>query len=203
MLKLELSSSSFVNTVITDHRGRPLYHLTTSTGMWKAGPTRIYRVGGGANGTGEIATITWRAYRSTQVNYRGFKMDMKTFMPKAGFWSGKRTLTGPDGTRYYWKKRWGKPADLKRESGNGRSAKRVMRIRKPFMSSRTYMEIDREAEHMLELIIVGAAFMERERLGADSDVDGGDADDGDADGGDADGGDYLAAMASTGYGGGY
>ena len=43
-----------------------------------------------------------------------------------------------------------------------------MRIKKPFMSSNTYIEIDREGEHALELIIVAAVFMERERLGANA-----------------------------------
>lgn len=36
------------------------------------------------------------------------------------------------------------------------------------MGSNTYIEIDRDGEHILELIIVAAVYMERERLGANA-----------------------------------
>ncbi|KAK7691232.1 hypothetical protein QCA50_006335 [Cerrena zonata] len=169
-MRLLMTTGTLMNTIITDSHNRPLYSISTSTGTFKAGPTKVYSMG---NNSSEVATINWRTYRKTKVYYRGTEMNMKTWMPKKGFWSGKRVMTGPDGTGYMWKKRWGKPADLIRLPNKGavksrRGKKRIMRITKPFMSSNTYIEIDRDGEYMLELIIVSAAFMERERLGGNA-----------------------------------
>lgn len=84
-MRLLMSTDTLMNTVITDSNHRPLYSVSTSTGSWKAGPTKVYSMGAGSS---EVATVRWRTYRKTRMFYRGTELNMNTFMPKKGFWSG-------------------------------------------------------------------------------------------------------------------
>ena len=84
-MRLLMTTGTLMNTVITDTNNRPLYSISTSTGSYKAGPTKIYSMGTGST---EVATIKWRTYKDSKLYYRGTKLNMKTFMPKKGFWSG-------------------------------------------------------------------------------------------------------------------
>jgi len=72
--------TSYLNTVLTDTEGLPIYKIETSPGLTFSRTTTISKFLLESNNLKEFAKITWHWMASSKLQFRGKEVDLDTYV---------------------------------------------------------------------------------------------------------------------------
>lgn len=171
---LTLSSENVRNTTFTSDTGQPLYVCSTPFffGRWT---TKIRKYVSDdfqlemKDRFEVVGKIGWSVFGSAVFRIGGKDLRSDSFLRRHGITGRKRTFKGPDGRRYRW--------DMHRRvvvlSLDDPSRREVARYRRAtsgsfnilgMESTKACLEVSREVEHMLDLVILTFTYVEKLRM---------------------------------------
>ena len=74
------AETSYLNTVLTDTEGLPIYKIETSPGLTFSRTTTISKFLLESNNLKEFAKITWHWMASSKLQFRGKEVDLDTYV---------------------------------------------------------------------------------------------------------------------------